>query len=451
MIEHYDVLVLGSGNAGLAAAGAAQAAGRRTAVVEAGDAGGVCATRGCVPKKVLVAAAQSLDAIARASSHQIAVGAPELDWTALIDRKETFVDGVPSEFEASLEGRGIDFVRGKARFIGPNRVTVGSSTLSADKIVVATGSVPRPLPIPGAEHLITSDELLNTRALPESVAFVGAGVIAFEFAHVLARAGTEVTLLEVAPRVLPAIDAEAADQILDATRKLGVRVETGVSVDRISASRGRRCIQYRTADDADREINVGLAVNGAGRIANLAGLDLHAAGITVDRGRVQLDAFLRSAENEAVYFAGDAITGRPQLSPLATYEGRIVGHNLIDDHPEPAVYGHQPAAIYTVPAVATVGLTEEEARREYENVECFVNDLRDWRSSRTHAESTAWAKVLVDRDTDRILGAHLVGHGAEETIHTFALAIEKGITASEIRGRVYAYPTFHSDIKYLVG
>ncbi len=451
MPTEYDVLVLGAGNAGLAAARAARAAGQRVLVVEAQNAGGVCPIRGCVPKKVLVAAAQALDTIERAGTHEITVGRPELDWPRLIERKETFVEGVPQELEKSLARCGIEFIRGRAKFNGAHEICLNGTPYTGDKIVVATGSIPRPLPIPGAEHLITSDDLLELPALPESLTFVGAGVIAFEFAHVLARAGTRVTLLEVAPTVLPALDADASAQIADTTQKLGVRIETGVTIDRISRRGPCREIHYRHGGRKTDAVRSQIAANGAGRIADLAGLDLRAAGITLKCGRVELDAYLRSVENPDVFFAGDAIAGRPQLSPIASYEGRVVGHNLVHDTLHAAEYGSQPAAIYTVPALATVGLSEEAALEAGLDFEVHTNDMRAWRSARTYGETIAWAKVLVENRSDRILGAHLVGHGAEETIHTFALAIEKGMTASEIRARVYAYPTFHSDLKFLVG
>jgi glutathione reductase (NADPH) len=449
MTTDYDVLVLGAGNAGLAAAGAARAAGRRVGVIESREVGGVCPLRGCVPKKVLVAAAQALDTIARASTHEISVGPATLDWPALIERERSFVAGVPEAFEKSLLERGIDLVRGPARFLGPREVAVGAERYRADEIVVATGSKPRPLPIPGAEHLITSDDLLTLPALPESIVFVGAGVIAFEFAHVLARAGTRVTLLEVASRVLPMLDADAAAVLAEATRSLGVTIETSVRIDQIEKGREGHAIRYRTGDEKTC-VSAQLVANGAGRIADLAGLDLAAAGITLEEGRVAIDAGLRSTENPAVFFAGDAIPGRPQLSPVATYEGRIVGHNLTHDVPRVAEYGHQPAAVYTVPALATVGLTEAAARDAGLSFDVRTNDMREWRSARTYGETAAWAKLLIERESDRILGAHLVGHGAEETIHAFALAVEQRTPARELAERTYAYPTFHSDIKYLV-
>lgn len=449
MSTDYDVLVLGAGNGGLAAAGAARAAGQSVLVVEGREVGGVCPLRGCVPKKVLVAAAQALDAIARAGTHEISVGPATLDWPRLIARKRTFVEGVPEEFEKSLINRGIDLVRGQATFTGPHEIAVGADRYSGRKIVVATGSTPRPLPIPGAEHLITSDELLELSSLPDSITFVGAGVIAFEFAHVLARAGSQVTLLEVAPRVLPTVDADAAERIAELTRDLGVRIETAVTIDRIETRGDGYAIHYQTEGRSEASRSQVVA-NGAGRVADLAGLDLAAAGITHHRGQIELDEYLRSVENPDVFFAGDAIPGRPQLSPLATYEGRVVGHNLTHSELQAAEYGYQPAAVYTVPALATVGMNEAAATESGLDFEVRTNDMRDWRSARTYGETAAWAKVLLEKESGRILGAHLVGHGAEETIHTFALAIEKHIPAQELTSRVYAYPTFHADLKFLV-
>lgn len=449
MTDEHDVLVLGAGNAGLAAAGVARAAGKRVLVVEARDVGGVCPLRGCVPKKVLVAAAQTLDVIARAGTQRISVGTPVLDWPALIERKRSFVEGVPEAFGESLADRGIALRRGHARFSGRNAVVVAGERLTAAKIVVATGSAPRALAIPGAEHLVTSEALLELPALPESITFVGAGVIAFEFAHVLARAGSQVTLLEVASHVLPSLDPDATDRLADLTRELGVRIETGVTIERIENRGDDFVIDYRSGGQR-RSARSRVVANGAGRVADLSDLDLAAAGITLDGGRVALDDYLRSVENPDVFFAGDAIPGRPQLSPLATYEGRIVGHNLTREPLEPVRYGWQPAAVYTVPALATVGMSEAEARAAGLDFEVRSHDMIGWRSARTHGETAAWGKVLVEKKSDLILGAQLLGHGAEETIHTLALAIEKGMPATEIAERVYAYPTFHADLKYLV-
>jgi glutathione reductase (NADPH) len=448
MNEHFDLIVLGSGNAGMAVAGQAREAGQSVLVVESGDVGGTCALRGCVPKKVLVAAAEALDVIRRAGTHHIEVGEAKLDWPALIARERTFVEGVPEQFEASLERRGITLARGEARFVAEDAVEVATKRYSGNRIVVATGSSPRKLILPGIERALTSDDVLAMGELPERVAFIGAGVVALELGHVLQRAGSEITLLEFAPRPLMRHDADQVAQLMRATEALGIAVVTDARVQSIGAEDGAFRVDY-VRDDETFSVVVDAVVNGAGRVANLD-LDLAAAGIAFDGRTLALSPGLRSLDNERIYFAGDAIPGRPQLSPVATYEGRIVGKNLVEGRDDAPSYDAIPSVVYTVPAVARVGLTEHEASERGLQFVAKVNDMVPWRSARTHAEEVAWAKVLIEAASGRILGAHLVGHGAAETIHAFASAIEHGWTAEDIKMRVYAYPTFHADLKHLV-
>lgn len=447
MAHDYDLISIGAGNAGIAAANAAIGAGWKVAIIEGREVGGTCPLRGCVPKKVLVAAAETLASIASASEHEITVGEASLDWRALIARKQTFVEGVPESFEASLTNRGVDVIKGKARFTGRNEIEVAGKRLSARKLVVATGSKPRPLPF---DHLLTSDEFLDMDEQPGSMLFVGGGVIALEFAHVLARAGTKVTIVELMERPLLNFDPDAVGALLEHTRSLGVDILTSATTKSVEASGDRFTVTVEH-DGETKTFEVDRVMNGAGRIAATDDLDLEAAGIDHDRGRIEVDDQLRSASNPDVYVAGDAIAGRPQLSPVATYEGRIVGHNLIEpDNPRSPAYGSMPSAVYTVPNLAQVGYSVAQAEAEGLEVDIRTNDMREWRSARTYAEPVAYAKVLIDRAADRIVGAHLLGHGAAETVHTFAMAIEHGIAASTLKNTVYAYPTFSSDIKYLL-
>jgi len=449
MTKQYDVVVLGSGNAGMAAAGLARAAGKTVAVVESRDVGGTCPIRGCVPKKVLVAAAQTLHQIDRASEHHIAVEDAKLDWPKLMARERTFVDGVSDDFANSLESRGIDLIEGAAQFIGSDRIAVGGTTLQANKIAIATGSKPRPLPIPGAEHLITSDDILEMTSLPDSLIFIGGGVIAFELAHVLARAGTDVTILEAMPRILPNLDADLIARLHTESERIGIHIVTDVAVKEIAPDGNQLRVSVnsvgRPADfSADR------VVNGAGRIPDVDALDLDAANIEHDGTRIIVDEYLRSVSNPNVFVAGDALSGTAQLSALATYEGKQVGKSIVNGALHAPDYRVVPAAVYTVPALASVGLTEAEATEQGLSFSVNSNDMTEWRSARTHAETVAYAKILVDDDSDNILGAHLIGHGAEEIVHLFAFAIKHGVTAGEIADTVYAYPTFASDIKFLV-
>lgn len=234
MSENYDLVVIGAGNAGLAAAGKAREAGWRVAVIERREVGGTCPLRGCVPKKVLVAAAEALEAIARAAEHGVRVEPATLDWEALMARKETFVRGVPEEFESSLSRRGITLLRGEARFVAPDAVAVGEVTVTAKHFVVATGSEPRTLGVPGESLTITSEDFLTMPSRPRRAVFIGGGVISMEFAHVLARAGSTVSVLELGPRVLPQFDAALVEDLVRAGESVGISHITGAATRSIA-------------------------------------------------------------------------------------------------------------------------------------------------------------------------------------------------------------------------
>jgi glutathione reductase (NADPH) len=446
--EKYDVLILGGGNAGMGVTVPTRAAGLLVALVESRDLGGTCPNRGCTPKKVLVAAGHALHEIERARVHGISVNEPRLDWTALIDREKQMIAHLPGSFARQLAERGVQVIRGEAAFTGPNSVRVDDRTIEAKHIVIATGSKPRKLPFAGAELMITSDEVLSERNLPREVIFVGGGVIALEFGHVYARAGAKVTILEVLPRLLPAMDADAVQHIRAETERIGVEVKTEVKVERID-KRGDR---FRIAFEHGGKRHDGAAdriVNGAGRIANVDTLDLAAAGVQHRDGRIDTDANLRSVSNPAVHVCGDVLSS-PQLSPIATYEGRIVGRNIAEGPVAKPDYASIPSCVYTIPALASVGLTEARARELGHKIKVHTNDMIDWLSSKTYNEPVAWAKVIVDEGSDRILGAHIVGHAGEELIHLFAFAMRFGITARQMTDTVYAFPTFSADIKYTV-
>jgi glutathione reductase (NADPH) len=447
--DSYDVLILGGGTAGFGVTVPTRKAGLKVALVEDRDLGGTCPNRGCTPKKVLVAAGHALHEIRQAHVHAIAVSKPDLDWTKLIDREKAFIKGIPQRLAGTLAERGVDVLRESAKFLGGDAIKVGDRVIEAKHIVIATGSRPRPLPIPGADLMITSEEVLSERQRPGSVLFVGGGVIALEFGHVYARAGTNVTILEVLPRLLPTLDADAVDEIRAESEAIGIEVHTGVKVLRVEPAGGK----LRTVFEANGEeyaVDADRVVNGAGRIANVDGLDLDKGGVTHNGFRIAVDDFLRSTSNPSVFVCGDALSGVPQLSPVATYEGHIVGDNIADGPKHRPDYASLPSAVYTVPALASVGLTEAQAKEQGLNTKVSVNHMEDWFSARTYAETRAYAKVIVDADSDRILGAHMVGHGSEELINIFALAKAHGITATAIRDFIFAYPSFSSDIKHML-
>jgi len=446
--QKFDIIILGAGNAGFGVSQIAHAAGKSIAFVESGDFGGTCPNRGCTPKKVLVAAAHALHEIELAPQHGIEVGPARLDWAKLIERKRDMIDFIPGAMEETARSRGKVF-KGKARFVGSNAIEVDGELLEADNIVIATGSITRPLSIPGAEHLITSDEVLSESELPREVVFIGGGVIAMEFSHVYARAGARVTILEAMPQLLPRLDQDAVAAIQGESERLGIDVKTGVEVEAINQTDNGLEIAF-SHQGKRQTISAERVVNGTGRIANVAELDLAAANVKHDGIRIEVDDYLRSVSNPAVWVAGDALLHSAQLSPLATYEGRIVGQNIVEDSKIKPDYSIVPSAVYTVPALSSVGMTEAEATAANLDFDAISSDMSGWFSARFYAETVAWAKVLVEKGTRRIIGAHLVGHHGEELIHLFALAMRHGISADQLGDEMYAFPTFAADIKSML-
>lgn len=447
MSEKFDAIIIGGGNAGFGVSSILAKANKTVAFIEQAEFGGTCPNRGCTPKKVLVAAAKSLDEIGKAAGHGINVGKPSIDWSALIARKDQMIDFIPGAMKAVAEKRGKVFT-GQGKFVGKNQVEVNGQILEAEHIIIATGSKTRPLPIPGAELMITSNEVLSNKQPPKNVVFIGGGVIALEFSHVYARAGINVTIVEAMPQLLPRLDADAVAALQAATEALGIKVKTSVTVEKISKDATGLAVHIQH-QGKPLVLKADTVVNGAGRVANTEGLNLEAAGIRHDGARIEVNANFQSTSNPHIWVAGDALATTPQLSPVATYEGQIVGNNILNNK-QTSDYRVLPTAVYTIPALSSVGLTEKEARDSNASIEVVSNDMVDWFSSQNVLAKHAWAKIIIDKDTDLILGAHMLGHQGEELINLIALAMRFNITRAQLKDQFYAYPTFSSDIKNLL-
>ena len=287
-----------------------------------------------------------------------------MDWAKLIHRKSDMIDFIPGAMEDTAKSRGTIY-KGKARFVDANAIEVNGTRIGADNFIVATGSMTRPLSIPGAEYLITSDDVLSERELPDEVVFIGGGAIAMEFSHIYARAGSKVTILEMMPRLLPRLDEDAVTAIQGESERLGIDIRTDVEVEAIEKSGDKLQVHFMQ-DGKQLSITAGRVVNGSGRIANVADLNLEAANIAHDGIRIEVDDYLRSVSNPTVWVAGDALVHSAQLSPLATYEGRIVGQNIIDSAQLKPDYSIVPSAVYTVPALSSVGDAPRYQRRSVE-------------------------------------------------------------------------------------
>jgi glutathione reductase (NADPH) len=447
MTETFDLIVVGTGSAATAAAYPCAAAGWRVAIVDSRPFGGTCALRGCDPKKVLVGAADLVDWTRRMSGKGVEAPGASIDWRALMAFKRTFTAPVPAAREKAFADSGLTSFHGRARFQGPRTVQIGGQMLQAAHYVIACGAAPARLHISGEDLLVTSDGFLELDKLPPRIIFVGGGYIAFEFAHIAARAGAKVTILDRGHRPLELFDADLTARLVEHTRALGIDVllETAVeAVEEAPGSAGFRVHAGRQTFSAD------LVVHSAGRLPEIEDLDLPAAGVEFERGGVKVNEFLQSVSNPAVYAAGDCAASGPPLTPVAGYEGGIVAHNLLDGNRHRPDYTGVASVVFTIPPMATVGLQEEAARRQGLRFNMHQADTGGWYSSRRVAEECAAFKVLVEEGTERILGAHLLGPDAGEVINLFALAIRAGLKASQVREALYAYPTQGSDVKYMV-
>ena len=449
MTKTYDLIVIGGGTAGNGVARMAADAGWSVASIDSEPHGGTCALRGCDPKKMLVAVTEGVEWAENMEGKGLEAQ-PSVNWPDMIAFKRSFTEAMPPRIEAGLEKAGIDVLHGLARFTGPNTIELNGETLTAKHFHIATGARPMTLNIPGEEHLTTSTEFLELPERPNRIAFVGGGFIAMEFAHIVKRAGArEVTVLEMMDRPLGPFDPDLVAMLVEATEELGVDLRTKAKVAKIEKQGDEFTVTVETPDGTET-ITCDLVVHGTGRVPNIDRLNLEAAGVEYSRRGIKVSDAMRTT-NPAIFAAGDCAASGPKLTPVSAFEGRVAGKNLLAGEDERTVdYPPIPSVVFTLPMVATVGLSEAVAREQGLKFDTHFEKTGDWYSSlRVGAKHTGF-KVLVEQGTGKILGAHLIGPGSEEQINLFAMAMGAGQTANQIKAMIFAYPSYASDIGSMV-
>ncbi|HEX9462690.1 MAG TPA: NAD(P)/FAD-dependent oxidoreductase, partial [Alphaproteobacteria bacterium] len=321
-MKRYDLVVIGTGTAAQVASARVRSVGRSVAVIDHRPFGGTCALRGCDPKKMLISGAEVVD-FARRMHGRGVEGNVRIDWPALMAFKRSFTHPIPQKQERSYAQRGIDAFHGLARFVGRDAVDVNGTVLNGEHILIATGARPVTLGIPGEKHVATSDRFLELETLPARIALIGGGYIAAEFSHIAARAGAHVTILQRGPRLLPQFDPDLVGWLTDKFREIGIDVRTGATVDAVEAMAAGFRVRAR-AGTAETVVEADLVVHAAGRVADIDALDLAAAGVAVEKGRLKLNEFLQSVSNPVVYAAGDAAAVGPPLTPVSSHDGKVV-------------------------------------------------------------------------------------------------------------------------------
>ncbi len=450
MERKFDLVVIGTGAAGSAAAYKCRKSGWEVAIIDSRPFGGTCALRGCDPKKVLVGAAELIDWTRRMEGKGVSAKGSEIDWPSLMQFKKTFTEPVPENQERGYVKAGIAPFHGRTRFLDRTTVQVGNDRLTGRFVLIAAGAMPAVLGIPGEAYLTRSDQFLELEELPKRIVFVGGGYISFEFAHVAARAGAQVRILHRGTRPLEGFDADLVEELVKATREIGVDLHLNTAVEAVEKD-GDHFVVNASSEQGKQAFAADLVVHGAGRVPEIDDLDLDKAGIAREKKGVSVNEFLQSVSNPAVYAAGDAAaSGGLPLTPVASAEGHVVASNMLKGNHRKPNYSGVPTVVFTVPPLASAGLREDVARQQGLKFKVKHEDTSGWYSSRRVNLKYSGFKVLVEEDSHRILGAHLLGEHAEEVINLFALAIRSGLKADDLKTMIYAYPTSASDVSYMV-
>lgn len=436
MAYDYDLFVIGAGSGGVRASRMAAGHGARVAVAESTFLGGTCVNVGCVPKKLFVYGSHFAEEFedARAYGWQPQAGA--FDWPTLRDNKTKEIERLNDIHQTMLDNAGVTLYEGHARFEDAHTLTIGDQTVTADKVLIATGGQPFMPEFPGSEHAVTSNEMFYLDTFPERAVVVGGGYIAVEFAGILQGLGASTQLLYRGPLFLRGFDEGVRQFVKGEMEQKGIRLSFDTKVERIERDGDQRILHL--ADGSQLETD--LVLYATGRIPNTNNLGLDNAGVALaNNGSVIVDDYFQT-NVDSIYAIGDVID-RMQLTPVALAEGMRLAANLFNDKHDAMDYEGIPTAVFCQPNIGTVGPTEEQARAQYPNLSVYESTFRPMKHTLTGRAERTLMKLLVNRDDDKVIGAHMVGPEAGEVIQGLAVAIKAGATKAQFDATVGIHPT----------
>ena len=433
----YDLFVIGAGSGGVRLARMSASYGARVGIAEEEQIGGTCVLRGCIPKKLLVYASHYPHELEDSKGFGWTFGAGTLDWPALIAAKDREINRLSDIYINLLRQSGVAMHAGRATLVDAHTVAIGERTIRARHIAIATGSRPSLPSRPGIEHAITSREALSLATLPARIAVVGGGYIAVEFAGIFNGVGSHVDLFYRGEKILRGFDDDVRQFLTDEMTRQGVAIHARAVVESIAR-----------ADDGTLSVRVGDAQHGpydavlyaTGRVPNVEGLGLERAGVVLDaRGAIAVDAYSATSV-PSIHAIGD-VTSRPQLTPVATRDGGLLARTLFGGARVAADHDYVPSAVFSQPEVATVGLTEADARRLHGEVDIYRASFKALRHTLSGRDERTLMKLVVARDSQRVIGAHMVGRDAGEIIQGIAIAIRAGATKAQFDDTIGIHPT----------
>ncbi len=443
-MDNYDVFIIGTGTAGKLVANQCRQAGLTVGIVDNRDYGGTCSQRGCDPKKLLLASSEAAQ-FARDMTGDGVQGEIAINWPDAYNYTKRYTQDIPDKTAQSLKEAGVNCYHGNGAFIDDKTYQLEDVQITATHFVIASGMMTRSLEIPGESHLLTSDDFFTMRDLPKKIVFIGGGYIGMEFSHMMARAGVQVTVIERSAQILSPFDAFVANHLQGASIQLGIDIKCNAHVAAVEAIDGRIIVYYQQ-DGVQHQITTDVAYNTAGRIPSTKALNLEQAQVvTNDTGGVVVNDYLQSTSNSRFYACGDVSSANLPLTPLSGLEGGIVAQNIING-PTKVPNVIIPSVTFTLPQVASIGLTEEQARQKEIDLKIHQGDASKWFNvMRVNGNVYAY-KIITDTSNDMVIGAHIISKEAGETINLFSVAMNHDIPFTKLKNTVFTYPSWANDI-----
>lgn len=433
----YDLFTIGGGSGGVRASRFAGGFGAKVALAEERYLGGTCVNVGCVPKKLFVYAGQFAEAFADARGFGWDVPPVSFDWQTLLTNKDKEIARLNGIYDGLLKGAGVDVFHGRAQLLDPHTIAVNGQTFTAAHILIATGGWPRLLDIPGIEHVITSNDIFYLDELPQRVLIVGGGYIGIEFAGIFRNLGVEVHQVYLEELFLMGFDDDLRHALYEEMTANGVKIQGETTVTQIERAHGR---EKRVTLSTGEVLTVDELLFAIGRVPQSNGLGLVDIGVELDPvGAIRVNEQYQTSVPH-IYAIGD-VTNRKNLTPVATAEGMVVARQLFNKQETSLSYENIPTAVFSQPPMGTVGLTEQEARNQYENVKIYRTRFRPMKNTLSGRAERTLMKLVVDGDSDRVLGVHMLGPDAGEIIQGFAVALKAGATKAVFDSTIGIHPT----------
>ena len=433
----YDLVVIGGGSGGVRAARIAAGHGAKVAICEEYRYGGTCVIRGCVPKKMMVYASHFAEEFHDSASYGWSTTINGFDWSTLITNKDKEIDRLNGIYINLLKSAGVEIFHGTGSIIDRNTVKIGDDEITTDKILIATGGTPYLPEIEGIEHAITSNEVFHLESQPQSAIVVGGGYIAVEFAGIFNGLGTDTTLVYRGDQILRGFDQDIRDHLAQEISKKGINLELNNNVESIALlDTNKKRVTFTNGDIAE----VDCVLFATGRTPSTDVLNLANAGVELGRkGEIVVDAHSRT-NVENIFAVGD-VTDRIALTPVATMEGHAFADTFFGGMERLADHDNVPSAVFSQPPVGSVGLSTEQAKEKFTNIDTYTSEFRILKHTLTENTERTMMKLIVDADSDKVLGAHMVGPDAAEIMQGIAIAIKAGATKTHFNSTVGIHPS----------